>query len=307
MRRFGIVLLASLVVLAVLGFVAKRILLDTASVPARSRTQIELAALRGLAQAPETELPIRINSELVGENTFPRVAVIAGGGFAPHAMVRTAFQVVYADGTVIIDTAMDRELTEAVNPDAAFYAERYDAVQQGMRQATTIVATHEHADHIGGISRTLFPDDVLPRTVLTREQAENELQLERARFASEALSRVQVLDYDELHRLAPGLVLLKAPGHTPGTQIVYVLLRDGREFLFVGDIIWTMDNVRKLRGRPRIVTDYLLGEDRDVVLEQIRMLRDFRRKHPDVYMVVAHDAAQYRELVHSRVIGAAFE
>ena len=307
MRRLGIVLLAILVVLGLAGFAAKRVLLDTASVPPRSRATIELAVLRGLAQASAAELPIRINSELVGENTLPRVAVIAGGGFGPHTMVRTAFQLVYGDGAVIIDSAMDRELTESVNPAASFYAERYEALQDGMRRAKAIIVTHEHVDHVGGISRSSFPDEVLPRTVLTREQAENREELARARFEPDALAEVQVLDYDDSHRLAPGLVLIKAPGHTPGTQMIYVLLRDGREFLFVGDIVWHMDNVTQLIGRPRIVTDFLVREDRKVVLEQIRMLHDFRRRHPDVYMVVAHDAHQYRQLVHSRVIGAAFE
>ncbi len=307
MRRFGIILLAILLLLALVGFAAKRVLLDTASVPPRSRMVIDLGVLRGLAQAPAAELPIRINSELVGEHTVPRVAAVAGGGFGPHTMVRTAFQVVYEDGAVIIDSGMDRELAESANPAASFYAERYEAVQEGMRRAKLIVVTHEHSDHISGISRTRFPDEVLPRTVLTREQADNREQLESARFAPDALARVRVLDYDAAHRLAPGLVLIKAPGHTPGTQMIYVLLRDGREFLFVGDIVWHMDNVIQLVGRPRIVTDFLLGEDRDAVLEQIRMLHDFRRRHGDVYIVVAHDADQYRRLVHSRVIGAAFE
>ena len=52
MRRFGIILLAILLLLALVGFAAKRVLLDTASVPPRSRMVIDLGVLRGLAQAP---------------------------------------------------------------------------------------------------------------------------------------------------------------------------------------------------------------------------------------------------------------
>jgi glyoxylase-like metal-dependent hydrolase (beta-lactamase superfamily II) len=308
MRRAGLVLLALLVLLGAGVFVAKRYLLDTASVPPRSRERIELGELRGLARSISGALPVRINSELVGESTVPEVAVIAGGGFGPHPMVLTAYQVVYSDGSsVIIDTAMDRDLSDELSPDRTFYLERFSAVQEGMRKATAIVVTHEHPDHIGGISRTPFPDDVLTRVVLTREQAGSTEQLEASRFEREALEQVQVIDAERTHALAPGIVLIKAPGHTPGSLMVYVLLQDGGEFLFVGDIVWDMDNVTRLIGRPRLVTDYLLGELRGVVLEQIRMLHDFSRKNPDVHLVVSHDSSQYRSFQRSGRIGSAFE
>ena len=100
---------------------------------------------------------------------------------------------------------------------------------------------------------------------------------------------------------------MKAPGHTPGTQLVYVLLEGGREFLFVGDVVWDMENVVRLTGRPRIVTDWIVGEDRDVVLEQVRMLHDFSRRHDDVHIVVSHDEGQYRAYLRSGVLAPEFE
>ena len=306
MRRFTVTTLTLLATLVLLGFVAKRVLIDTASAPPRSRQGLELGELRGLARSIPGPLPLRINSELVAEATLPSFVVVAGGGFAPRTVVATAFQVVYARGSVIIDTAPDRELVEDILSDARFFSERFAAVQKGMRSAGTILVTNEHPDHIGGISRTPSAGEVLPQVVLTAEQAANREQLERAGFADRDLARVQVIEYDDTHVAAPGVVLVKAPGHTPGSQLAYVLLEDGREFLFVGDVVWGLENLTRLVGRPRLVS-WLLGEDRATVLEQIRMLHDFMRQHDDVHVVVSHDAGQLRGLVRGRVIGGAFE
>ena len=307
MRRLGIVVLTLIVILGLAGFVAKRVLLDTATVPARSQQEINLGALRGAARNIEGPLPLRINSELIGESALPSFAVVAGTGFGPHPMVRVAYQVVYPRGHVILDAAMDRELSEELSPDAAFYPDRYAALQEALRTARAIVITHEHPDHIGGISKTPFPDEVWPRVTLTREQSESHMQLDRAQFPARAHDAVQVIDFEKLHTLAPGIVLMKAPGHTPGTQLVYVLLEGGREFLFVGDVVWDMENVVRLTGRPRIVTDWIVGEDRDVVLEQVRMLHDFSRRHDDVHIVVSHDEGQYRAYLRSGVLAPEFE
>jgi len=307
MRRLGIVVLTLIVVLGLVGFVAKRVLLDTASVPARSQQEINLGALRGAARSVEGALPLRINSELIGESALPSFAVVAGTGFGPHPMVRVAYQVVYPGGHVILDAAMDRELSEELSPDASFYPDRYAALQEALRTARAIVITHEHPDHIGGISKTAFPDEVWPQVILTREQNESRMQLDRAQFPAEAHEAVQVIDFEGIHALAPGIVLMKAPGHTPGTQLVYVMLQNGSEFLFVGDVVWDMENVVRLTGRPRIITDWIIGEDRAAVLEQIRMLHDFSRRHDDVYIVVSHDEGQYRAYLESGLLGAEFE
>ena len=306
MRRFGIATVLVVAVLAVTGYIAKRVLIDTATVPPRSLRQLELGELRRLTHSISGPLPLRINSEVVAEATLPSFVIVAGSGFGPRTVVATAFQVVYARGSVIIDTAPDRELVEGLLPDARFFPERFAAVQEGMRSARTILVTHEHPDHIGGISQALPPEEVLPKVVLTAEQVANREQLERAGISDRDLARVQVIAYEDTHVIAPGIVLVKAPGHTPGSQLVYVLLEGGREFLFVGDVAWDMDNVTRLVGRPRIVT-WLLEEDREAVLEQVRMLHDFMRRHDDVLVVVSHDAGQLRSLVRSRAIGGAFE
>ena len=93
------------------------------------------------------------------------------------------------------------------------------------------------------------------------------------------------MDYTGLYAVAPGVVLQKAPGHSVGTQLVYVELADGKRFLFVGDIAWAADNISRKRGRPGIAT-LLMKEDRSAVAAQLEALAALPA---DVHLVIAHD------------------
>jgi glyoxylase-like metal-dependent hydrolase (beta-lactamase superfamily II) len=81
------------------------------------------------------------------------------------------------------------------------------------------------------------------------------------------------------------VVLQKAPGHSPGSQLVYVELSSGQRFLFVGDVAWTHDNITLQKGRPWIAKP-LMGEDRPAVAAQLHALAQLP---PDVHVIVAHD------------------
>jgi glyoxylase-like metal-dependent hydrolase (beta-lactamase superfamily II) len=92
------------------------------------------------------------------------------------------------------------------------------------------------------------------------------------------------------------VVLLAAPGHTPGSQMIYVERADGRAALFLGDVAWNGEQIRALRYRPRHVT-FFLGENRAQVLDEFRALHELGRSHPELTQVVSHDPAQREALL----------
>ena len=96
-------------------------------------------------------------------------------------------------------------------------------------------------------------------------------------------------------------MLLAAPGHTPGSQLVYVRREDGREALFLGDVAWDQDQITNLHYRPRIVT-LLIGEDRAQVMDQLRALHDLAAAEPGLVQIVSHDVSQRSELLTSGVL-----
>jgi glyoxylase-like metal-dependent hydrolase (beta-lactamase superfamily II) len=206
----------------------------------------------------------------------------------------------------VIDSAFDEAGLHRMNPDGEFSVEGFASVQRALDGARKIVITHEHSDHLTGIARFAEPEKLVGRLVLTREQLGNADQLEDAQFPDALASALTPLEYERYLALAPGVVLVKAAGHTPGSQMVFVQLADGKELLFLGDVAWHMDQIRELWYRPRLVTDVFIGEDRDAVLEQFRTLHDLALREP-VQLVVSHDVDQRKALIDSGALGPHFE
>jgi glyoxylase-like metal-dependent hydrolase (beta-lactamase superfamily II) len=276
-RRWPWVVLSIVALLFVGGY----LLTQTAAAPGAEYV-IDLPALHRAAVATGA-LPERIEVEKVGEFAFPRTLVVAGQGFHLHPMVLLVHRVVWPDHSLVIDTAMGPVAAKKM-PGSKMDAAAFDRVQAAMKQASLIVFTHEHVDHVGGVASAPDYAAIARQVRLTREQLDSP-RLERGDFPAGALASLEPLTYQGLYAVAPGVVLQKAPGHSPGSQLVYVELAGGQRFLFVGDIAWTHDNITSGKGRP-LIARLLMGEDRPAVAAQLRALAQLP---PDVHVIAAHD------------------
>ena len=268
------------------------------AVPEQTSYRIDLEALHALAASLPGPKPRAIRSVLVAEASLPRGVIFAGEPFTPQPNVHQVFQLVWDEGFALIDTAFPPSLFERVGAfgdgSGRYYGEAWEQVSRALAAADFIVVTHEHFDHLAGAAA--LPIERAGQLRLNARQLANARALDDSEFPAALRGALSALPEAEAQALAPGVVLLAAPGHTPGSQLVYVERADGRRALFLGDVAWNAEQIRQLRYRPRHVT-YVLGENRVQVLDQFRALHTLGKSHPEIAQVVSHDPEQRAALL----------
>jgi glyoxylase-like metal-dependent hydrolase (beta-lactamase superfamily II) len=296
--------LALLVLLALLSLA-----LRTGPLSAQESTSYGADLLARVRQAAATipgALPARINYVKLAESHRPMSDIIDGGSQVNYVSARTAFQVVYPSATIMIDTGMDQTVHKffGFGREEPYWPERNAVVQAALRQASLVVVTHEHADHVAGVLRSGARKEIAAKTMLTRDQVRTlsvEPQLPEIRMTPEMASDYLVVDYDSHLPVAPGVVLIKAPGHTAGHQMVYVRLDAGPEFLFIGDVGWTLDNVIQLKLRPA-ATMRRINENGAALMQQLRWIKGVMDQDRLV-VIPSHDDKLLQELAAQQIIG----
>lgn len=285
------------------GWILKVFLLDLSPLPRVSSYPLDPVRLRSVAG--ERNLPLRVNGVRIAEGAFPEYVVVAGGGRTPIPVVWQTFQIVYEDMTVVVDPAPDRARHQAFKFAGSYHDEGWERMQAALAKASVVLVTAEHWDHLAGVTASADVERLLPRLLLNQKQLENATLLDQAGLDAQMRTKVQGVAYDEAHQVAPGLVLLPAPGHTQGSQMIYVRLQSGVELLFAGDVVWSTLNLERQAGHSRLVAN-LSGEDRARMADAIRALIELRERST-VHLVIAHDGAQTEKLIADGVVGAGFE
>jgi glyoxylase-like metal-dependent hydrolase (beta-lactamase superfamily II) len=299
------VLPAGAVCAAVATTIATAIGAAPLSAQANPYTDSLLATVRMLAHAAPGDLPSAVGYLSVVDDSTPESDAVEGAPTTRTFEVTPAFQVRYRAGWVMVDAGMSHA---AAGKDGNYHQDNYDKVQAALRRARLIVATHEHYDHVDGVIRSPYLDDIAPRTMLTEAQVHTLLAkpatagegLDSARFR-----RYIVVDYQRVLPIAPGVVLIRAPGHTPGSQIVYVKLASGRELMLIGDIVWHHAGLDMQRQKPDS-TSRQMSEDRTMLGYEMAWLKNIVAP-AGVSLVVSHDGTALQALARRGVVSEGFD
>lgn len=250
-----------------------------------------LQKVRIAAIAIPGALPTGISYQKYAASIRKWSEVVEGGGDDACTMARTAFQVAYPDGYVMIDAGMDRAVhhffeKESPQPFDDTLASRVAVAVQG---AKLVLITHEHGDHVAGVIRN-GNNTVPAKTLLTEEQANALIhtpQTPEIQLDKEKSSQYMIVSFASVLPVAPGMALIKAPGHTQGEIMIYTRLQDGKEYIFTGDVSWCFKGVQEQRQKPKSERKRV-GEDEKLVGQQLAWLHK-RLTQDKMIILVSHD------------------
>jgi glyoxylase-like metal-dependent hydrolase (beta-lactamase superfamily II) len=269
-----------------------------------------LSRVRALAASVPGERPQSLHVMKIVESAGPLRNYVAVDDSTRVASCFPVFQIRWRDRWIVVDAALDSaaisEYYGARRP--TFHQDRYDRLQLALRDADKVVLTHEHLDHAVGVERGPYFRTVAAKTLLTAEQLRTLLDPPArvdVRLSRDSAAAFPVLTYDLLFPLAPGVVLIKAPGHTAGSQYVYVQLASGKEVLILADLAWQHEGLETDRQRPE-ATSRSLAEDRAELQPQLEWARRIWQDGV-VAIVLSHDSRLLDSLVTAGVLTNDFD
>jgi glyoxylase-like metal-dependent hydrolase (beta-lactamase superfamily II) len=313
MMRRGLLVLAGLVG-AALGVLAVGLVRAHREIDAIDPS---LPSAAGVIQSDaESELPVRLRWIDTASQALARSAVLAPGRDpdpgARYVMSHPSFVLEWPDGRIfLVDLGMDAASAAAFGRNlewlagaepVAFHGSTAQRLDDAVDRVRGLAFTHLHTDHTSGVAELCQARSAPLRLVQTRAQAERTNYTTRPGQAQlEAAGCLEPEIVEGAASMAvpgfPGLFVVAAGGHTPGSQIFVAHVRDRRgvrTWVMTGDVVNHLDGVRFDVPKPRLYSLLVVPESPQR-LQKLRVwLRDLAHTH-GASLLVSHDGLAIQE------------
>ncbi|TAJ74549.1 MAG: MBL fold metallo-hydrolase [Phenylobacterium sp.] len=241
------------------------------------------------------------------------MAYEGGRGDDKRTFVAGAILVDHPKGRLLFDAGYGRDLVQhfktapkimqmSVKPQLDRpVAEQLEAGGVPLSSLKAIVLTHAHWDHVSGLGD-------MPATPVWVTRAEMDFIKsgdDGARLARDLGTRTyRTYDFPDGAYLGfarswdvfddGSVVLVPAPGHTPGSIVAFVNTPDGRHYALIGDTAWQVEGVDLPAQKPMLTR--FVDEDPAATLAMLQRLHAAKRAVPGLIVVPAHDARVWAKI-----------
>lgn len=223
---------------------------------------------------------------------------------APYVMSHPSFVLEWADGRLLlIDSGMTAAEAASFGKPLEWLggaqpmeplADVAERLGDAKARVAGVVLTHLHTDHTGGLGVLCEGGPAEIPVFMSTPQAERPNYTTRPglRDVQEA-SCARITPIGDAGMLAlpgfPGVAVVPAAGHTPGSQVVLAKVGDTR-YAFAGDLANALDGILHDVPKPWLYSLVVVPEDTAWLAAQRRWLRDLAQQH-GVVVLPAHDEA----------------
>jgi glyoxylase-like metal-dependent hydrolase (beta-lactamase superfamily II) len=269
------------------------------------------------APLPTAAPPIEMTLTRIETGVTHRSAAFAyrgGSFFDPRDFAMTAVLVKHPRGDVLIDSGFGKDVAKHLETLPLFFravttwdrtrsvAEQLDAAGYDRAKLRGVLLTHAHWDHVSGLPELAgtpvwvtaeerrFIEDGGTITALVRG-------FPGVKYEEYAFEGGPYLGFPRSHDVwgDGSIVVVPAPGHTPGSVAVFVTLASGARWAFVGDLVWQREGITLREERPWFWKT--VGDDDPAVLrENLLRVAAIAAKYPQITLAPAHDARGFADI-----------
>ncbi len=261
---------------------------------------------------PEADLPVSLSWINTASQSVPRSGVLEPSldpnPDAPYVMSLPSFVLRWSDGRLfVIDAGMEPDaalefgaLSERLAGAGPVIAHGGTQAQLGasVSSARGIAFTHLHTDHVQGLTALCQsnPGLVLVQSSLQAREHNYTTTAGAEILAESGCSESLSLSAQALAPVPgfPGLAVLNAAGHTPGSQILVAHVRSTEgvtTWIFVGDVANHIEGIDLNLPKPHLYS-LLLVPEATSRLSTLRVYLRNLREHGGARLLVSHDQLQ---------------